>query len=263
MLQVILVDDEPNCLTELSNALQGQVQVVGAFENPFHVLEKIAMIAPDAAFLDIEMPGMDGFSLAVEILNMVPNISIIFVTAHSQFATKAFEIDAVDYILKPFSSERLQAALRKLERQRVSFDPEDILRLKQAIHREIVEQKLQRIILWSNNGVILVNISQIKCCFVEKGRRGVRVVTDDGECSSRDSFQDFLDKVGEERLIRCHRSFAVNPNHLREIGIDHNSTMVAQIDGCSRLIPVSRQYGPVLRRKIGLRGKLGGPKSAQ
>lgn len=249
MLNVVLIDDEQSCLAQLERGLEGIVEISGKFTDPIEALNHITTLQADAVFLDIEMPGLDGFAVALEVLNKVPGIGIVFVTAHSQFALKAFELDAVDYIMKPFGRERLGEAILRLERK-VALNHEEKEQLREAIYRKVVEGKPQRIILWRENRAVLARTSKVACCFVEKAHRGVTVIVEGTVYKNSNSFAEFLEKTGPRRLIRCHRSFAINPDYLQELLPAKNHTMVARVEGYPAEIPISRQYGPSFRNMI-------------
>ncbi len=249
MLKVVLLDDEQGSLAELAGQLAGRAEVVAQFGDPLAAVEQIRDLRPDAVFLDIEMPGMNGFAVAHEVLNFAPDTGIVFVTAHSDFASKAFEIDAVDYIVKPFTAERLENALHRLERRLAAGAPQ---RVRQAVYNQVLQERQERIILWQGNRAVLVTASKIACCYVAKSRRGVEVAAENDLFQCSDTFADFLAKVGKRRLVQCHRSYAVNPARITELRPDKNSTMLARVAGFDGEIPVSRQYGPALKRLIGL-----------
>ena len=122
-----------------------------------------------------------------------------------------------------------------------------------AMFLDLDSEMPQRISLWNKDKVVLVNISKIACCFVQKAQRKVTVVADNKIYESSDTLNDFLDKIGKNKLVRCHRSFAINPEYLLEMVPGKNNTMVARITGYNREIPVSRQYSHSLRSIVGLR----------
>jgi two-component system LytT family response regulator/two-component system response regulator LytT len=251
MLRVVLIDDEQSCLNQLERGLGGIVEIVGQFTDPLDALSQIKTLQADAVFLDIEMPGLDGFAVALEILNKAPGIGIVFVTAHRQFALKAFELDAVDYILKPFSVERLGEAIIRLERK-VALSSQEKARVRESIYRKVVETKPQRVILWRENHAFLARTSKIACCFVEKARRGVTVIVEGAAYKSSNSFSELLERIGPKCLVRCHRSFAINPDYLLELSLGRNHTMLAKVAGYQAEIPISRQFSPVFRNIVEL-----------
>lgn len=116
MLRAILVDDEPVILEKLKSMLAGneELEVVGTYTNPLEALENAALVRPDCAFLDIEMAGLSGIELAELLASLNPDIAVVFITAYNHYASQAFEVNAMDYLLKPVRPERLEKAVIKL-----------------------------------------------------------------------------------------------------------------------------------------------------
>ncbi len=121
MIRVIVVDDELPSLRKLERQLAsgGLACAAASFTEPAEALAYLKENETDAVFLDIEMPGMDGIELATRMLDLQPGISIIFVTAYNQYAVEAFRLNALDYLLKPVSAERLRETISRLEKQPV------------------------------------------------------------------------------------------------------------------------------------------------
>lgn len=115
-MKVIIVDDEPEILEDIKMTIlqYKDFEVVGTYQNPYMFLESFEVLEPDCVFLDIEMPGMSGIDLAERILENNPNMKIIFVTAFNHYATQAFEVNALDYILKPIHPLRMSKAMARL-----------------------------------------------------------------------------------------------------------------------------------------------------
>lgn len=119
-MKIILVDDEYLALRKMERLLQARdgfdatVDILGSFQNPAAALEAAGDLAPDLAFLDIEMPEMSGFVLAERLLDLDPSMQIVFVTAYQDFAVKAFEINALDYLLKPVHASRLAVTMNRV-----------------------------------------------------------------------------------------------------------------------------------------------------
>lgn len=253
MLTIVLVDDELSCLEDLSLALKGKANILGKFTNPLEAVEKIRELQPSAAFLDIEMPGIDGFATAYEMLAIYPDIGIVFVTAHGECALKAFEIDADDFVVKPFCPERLAITVQRLEKKLQFRNSSETENLRGAIHRQIVRNKPVRIGLWQDDHLVLIKISDIACCFMQKAQRRITVIANETAYHCNDNFNDFLEKINNGQLLRCHRSFAVNPRHLLELTPGRNNTLNLKVSGFHGDIPVSRKYSTELRRTVGLR----------
>lgn len=116
MLRAIVVDDEPAILEDLRGMLEGtgKVEVLAVYTEPERALEEASQLKPDCAFLDIEMAGMGGIELAEALGSSLPALEVVFVTAYNHYAAQAFEVNAMDYLLKPIRPERLGKAVDKL-----------------------------------------------------------------------------------------------------------------------------------------------------
>jgi two-component SAPR family response regulator len=120
MLTAIIVDDEPAILDEMKDLLSAEkgIAVAGVYTEPLKALEEAKTIKPQCAFLDIELMGMSGIELAERLFFINPDMDIIFVTAYNNYGAQAFEVNAVDYLLKPVCAERLRRTLEKLQKRR-------------------------------------------------------------------------------------------------------------------------------------------------
>ncbi|HZG84757.1 response regulator [Paenibacillus sp.] len=114
-MRAIVVDDEPLSLAGMERMLRRQnVEVIGAFPDPLAAIREAGRLSPDAAFIDIEMPGMNGLAAAERLMEAVPELQVVFVTAYDQYAVDAFELNAADYLLKPVQTRRLETTLARL-----------------------------------------------------------------------------------------------------------------------------------------------------
>ena len=119
LLKAVLIDDEPLALDYLEHLLNkiAEYEIVGKYTNPIEAKKALTEMKVDVVFLDIEMPGLNGIELAEKITEMNPNSSIVFVTAFDHFAIKAFELNSLDYLLKPIQFERIQSTTKRLKKQ--------------------------------------------------------------------------------------------------------------------------------------------------
>lgn len=124
MLRAVLIDDEPIIVEELAMLLQEdqRIELVGTYTDPLQLLLDLPALKPDCIFLDIEMPGLSGIELAEKLLAEAEDYEIVFVTAYNHYAAQAFDVNAIDYILKPVRAERIRKAVDKLT-ARVSLKP--------------------------------------------------------------------------------------------------------------------------------------------
>ncbi|MBP1990955.1 response regulator [Paenibacillus eucommiae] len=154
-MRVILVDDERLALLQLTKMLEkmGGIDVVGTYLNPIEAIEWIGELRPDAVFLDIHMPGIDGLKMAVQIQENCPAIQIVFVTAFDQYAVQAFDLNALDYVMKPLHMDRLGRAVQRLQDRvrgdvnvTVSSSPQSVLiRCLKTLQFEMPGQKSERL----------------------------------------------------------------------------------------------------------------------
>jgi two-component system LytT family response regulator len=120
-MKVIIVDDESLALRSLEKVMNevGGVDIIGMYQDPRQVIEAVVRDKPDIMFLDIEMPVMNGMRLAEQLLELRPSLNIVFVTAYSEYAVKAYELDALDYIIKPVRHDRLVKTLTRIHEEHI------------------------------------------------------------------------------------------------------------------------------------------------
>ncbi|HEX3043477.1 MAG TPA: LytTR family DNA-binding domain-containing protein [Bacillota bacterium] len=242
MLNLILVDDELAALEELTDKLQqlGGAHLAGKYQDPVAALEEIRRNPPDAAFLDIMMREIDGFTLAGEILQMARGIDIVFVTAYDEFAVKAFEMNAVDYLLKPVAKERLGMTLRKIIKNRERLAPQSRESLESFIQVQRLQQSVKKVPVWKDDRIFLLNPHEISYFTVEN--EAVTVVTGQGRFYSRDSLNFWESRLKGERFFRTHKSFLVNLDNIKQVAPFFNYTYLLKLEGIKEEIPVSRSY---------------------
>jgi len=238
VIRALIVDDEPLARAELSQLLgeTGLVEVVGRCGNALEALQALRRERPDALFLDVQMPDVSGF----ELLGMLDEDlapAVVFVTAHDEFAVKAFDESAVDYLLKPVEQERLARAVERLQKTLAAGPgPAPPLPVPQ----------ITRIPCLAGRGVKLVPLAEVE--LVKSCEAGVFVVTQKGEY-----FTELTLGVLEARagLMRCHKQYLVNVDVIDEISLSDNS--LAVITTRSRhTVPVSRRHLTRLRDALGL-----------
>ena len=241
MIRALIVDDEPLARDELRQLLveTGQVEVVASCGNALEAIQALRRERPDALFLDVQMPDVSGF----ELLGMLEDDlapAVVFVTAHDEFAVKAFDESAVDYLLKPVEHDRLAQAVEKLQRLLAAGSPPTI----PASPPPLAE--ITRIPCLAGRAIKLVPLAEVE--LVRSGEAGVFVVTQKGEY-----FTELTLGVLEARagLMRCHKQYLVNVDVIDEISLSDNS--LAVITTRSRhTVPVSRRHLTRLRDALGL-----------
>lgn len=234
VLRVVLVDDEPHAREELRALLdaRGDVQVVAQCSNALEALQAIRRETPDVLFLDVHMPVVNGFEL-LAMLDPETLPLVVFVTAHDAFAIRAFEENAVDYLLKPISADRLAKAVERIrDRPRPRDAP-------------LAAPALTRIPCLAGRAVKLVPLTEIE--YVHSGPGGVYVVSAAGEF-----FTELTLKVLEERggLLRCHKQYLVNVDRIDEIRpSDDPAATIRTRSGHD--VPVSRRFLATVKERLG------------
>lgn len=240
MLQVIIIDDELYAREELNELLveSQQVEVIGQCSNAIEGLKAINSLKPDVVFLDIHMPQVTGLEL-LSMLDPETMPKVVFVTAYDEYAVKAFEDNAFDYLLKPVESCRL---LKTLKRIKLSSQQ----KWDKPNYSPLIQQKLELIPCSGFNRILLLEPNHIEIAMSEQ--TGVHLLTEDDKFTASLSL-----KVLEEKtdLIRCHRQYLINPTCIREIKLlDNGSAEI--VTRSHHHAPVSRRYLKVIKDRFGL-----------
>jgi two-component system LytT family response regulator len=211
-IKTILVDDEPSAnviLASLLDRIDAGVDIVSKCENLEQAVVAIKKHQPDLVFLDIEMPNFAGYEIT-SFFDEV-NFEIIFVTAYDHYAIKAFEIAAIDYILKPIEVDRLEEAVAKFKKKTAA----NTAQVNYQIMLETLEtNSVNKIIIQSSNGQKVVQANEITC--IEAGRSYCTIHTVDGnkyvQTKNLKHFESILTNL--PNFFRCHKSWFINLHHL-------------------------------------------------
>lgn len=242
MLRVVLVDDEKLSLEELSFILSknNEIEIIGKYVDALTALEFIKKSKPEIVFLDIEMPEIDGFTLAEEICKMDFPVSIVFATVFDKYAVKAFEINAIDYVLKPFSEKRLQITMGKINDRYNCDENIPICSYNNIIPEKQEIKGMKKIPLWKDECIYLVHPQDILYCTVLN--KEVLVLTKDTNFTTQYTLNQLENKLSNHNFFRSHKSYLVNLDKIHKIVPWFNSTFVLKIEGWKEEVPVSRHY---------------------
>ncbi len=239
MLKVLIVDDEPLARENLRILLQDEsdIEVVGECANAVEAIGAVNKLRPDVIFLDIQMPRISGLEMA-GMLDEEHRPWIVFLTAFDEYAVKAFEEQAFDYLLKPIEAPRLHKTLARLRQQ---HQPQDISLIAAN------QQALTFIPCTGHSRIYLLKMEEV--AFVSSRMSGVYVTSYEG----KEGFTELTLRTLESRtpLMRCHRQYLVNMSHLKEIRLEDNGQ--AELVLCEGMsVPVSRRYLKSLKETLGL-----------
>lgn len=237
MLKVLIVDDEMFARDELRYLLEWtkEVDAIDEAEHIEEAFDKMADQKPDILFLDIDLSGENGFDIAKRLKKMSAPPAVVFATAYDEYALKAFEVDAIDYLTKPFDEERIRQTIKKYRR----------------MHPENKEEKPpsghQRLALNVDESIVILDTSEIVYAGLKDGR--VVVKTFDASYAVHDTLVVLEQKLPQSLFIRVHRSFLANMDHMKEVKPWFNSTYnLLMKDGST--IPVSRTYAKELKKLL-------------
>lgn len=233
-MKVIIVEDEFLAQQELTWLIQqhSQMEIVGTFDDGLDVLKFLQHNKVDAIFLDINIPSLDGVLLAQNISQFAHKPFIVFITAWKEHAVEAFELEAFDYILKPYQETRIVAMLQKLEaswqqQQSGSLNsPAGMARENDTINLI----KDERIIVTPINDIYYAEAHE-KMTFVYTRRESYVMPM---------NITEFCSKLPTSHFFRCHRSYCVNLNKIREIEPWFNNTYILRLRDLEFQVPVSR-----------------------
>jgi len=258
-LSALIVDDEQLARDELAFLLKGvgDVDVVAQGKNGLEAVSLIREHNPDLVFLDVQMPGLDGFGVIKKLLDKkVPLPEFVFATAFDKYAVKAFEVNAVDYLLKPFDKKRVAQSIQKARTKRdAGASPADKI---ETLVRMLESQKPQptsKVLIKSAGRLFLVDQKDICYASIEDGVISVIAAGPNGTegQSNCRTLEELLDSLDPRVFWRAHRSYLVNINRIKEVVPWFKSSYQLRMDDKKRTeVPVSRAQTKRLRELFGL-----------
>lgn len=266
-LRVVIVDDEPLARQELEYLLEsaGGIAVVGVGSNGIQAVDLICTHNPDLVFLDVQMPGLDGFGVLKKLLEKkTPLPQVVFATAYDQYAVRAFEVNAVDYLLKPFDRGRVQKTLEKARARLLPSEPQTDTATAWKLDAllKLVEQGVpivaarttgaNKIVVRAGGRLLLVDQKDICFASIEDGTISVSTSSVIGQSNCR-TLEELMDQLDSEAFWRAHRSHIVNLQHIREVVPWFKSSYQLRMDDPKRTeLPVSRNQTRRLRELFNL-----------
>lgn len=246
--KVILIDDEPLARGIVKEYLLSHpdLEVVAECNNGYEGIKAIMLHKPDLIFLDIQMPKITGFEM-LELLEHVP--SVIFTTAFDEFAIKAFESNAIDYLLKPFSKQRLDSAIErwKMGLAHVGQKQTQIQNLVDSTERAVEERN--RIVVKMNNDISILPVADV--VYIEAYDDYVKIFTKDSYYLKKKTMNYYESVLDASLFFRTHRSFIINLQQLTKVESYEKNSYVALLKS-GKKIPLSRTGYSRLKEKLGI-----------
>jgi two-component system, LytTR family, response regulator len=252
MIRAMVIDDEPLARNRLRKLLSSvaDIEVMAEADSGPDAILKIEEHSPDLILLDIQMPDLDGFGV-LRMLDPDALPLVIFVTAYDRYAVDAFEVNAVDYLLKPVRRERLEQALARA-REKLKARPDagrEIARFLESISGQS-KKYLQRLPARTGKRILILNLDQITSFRIDQGL--VFVTAKEGEFWTRyTTFGQLETQLDPNTFLRVHRQAIVNLNHVREVAAFDNNTARLTLS-CGHQVDVSRNNIKRLRQALDL-----------
>lgn len=248
-IKILIIDDESLARELLKKYLAGipDVEIAGECENGFEAIKMIQELQPDLLFLDIQMPKIDGFEL-LEVLD--PRPVIIFTTAYDQYAIRAFEMNAVDYLLKPFSRQRLLQAIEKAK-MRIGTEslstgnPSLLTKMQNQLDEE--QKTLERVITRLGSKITVIPVEKI--WYIEAADDYVMIHSGLGNHLKEKTMKYFEEHLPADRFIRIHRSYIVNISAIKSLELYSKDSYLAVLHNGDKL-KVSAEGYKRLREKF-------------
>lgn len=231
-MRVIIIDDEAPARNILKKYLgeYTEFEIIAECENGFDGLKAIKEHKPDLIFLDIQMPKLDGFEL-LELIDERPEV--VFVTAFDQYAIKAFDQNAIDYLLKPYSPDRLKSTIEKIN-QRVKAKAEEqveeddkIPKLLDAIHEK--KELLERVVVKNGAKIEIFPVKEI--LYIKAEDDYVMIYTNKGRFLKKATMKYFESHLQPDQFVRIHRSYIVNTVYIQRMERYGKETMIIRLPG--------------------------------
>lgn len=229
-IKAIIIDDEQPAREIIKHYLgaHNNITVIGEFSDGFAGIKGINELKPDLVFLDIQMPKLTGFEM-LELLDASPYI--IFTTAYNQYAIKAFEMNAVDYLLKPYSQERFNQALQKANERMAKADKPALKKLSEHLAEN--QETLDRVVVKTGNKIKVIPEDTI--LYIESQDDYVMIYTSEGKYLKQQTMKYFEKHLDPRHFIRIHRSYIANIDTIKQLELYEKNAYLAVLSNGAKL----------------------------
>ena len=245
-IRAIIADDEPLARRGIRQMLShhNDIEVVAEARNGREALRELRELKPDLIFLDIQMPVLDGFGV-LKTIGVKEMPEVIFITAHDEFAVRAFEANALDYLVKPVQRKRFAEAVDRLRGRLKSKEAFDLSqKLSSLLAAQEKERRKQRIVVPTSKGELVINSDEID--WIEADGYYAAIHARNGRHLVRESLASLMERLDVNRFMRVHRSAIVNIDRVSEVRNEGPETFLLLRDRVR--IPVSRRRRQLTRR---------------
>jgi len=245
-IRTVIVEDEAPARDILKHYLKDfpEIEIIAECADGFSGLKTITELKPGLVFLDIQMPRLTGFEM-IEVMTEKP--VVIFTTAYDQFALKAFELNAIDYLLKPFPKERLRSAIMKAV-EKIGKKSNEVKPMNQLLEKlPDSASPLNRIVVRKGNAINIIPVEQIR--FVEAEDDYVMIHHTDGKALKPQTLKYYEDNLPKKNFVRIHRSFIVKVEQINKLEPYTKDNYVAVLHSGEKL-PVSRSGYKLLKDEL-------------
>ena len=251
-IKAIIADDEEQLRIYLRSKLSGlwpELDICGEAENGLKALEMVETNRPDIAFLDINMPGLSGLEVAK---NITSDCRVVFITAYDQYAIEAFENEAIDYLLKPVTDDRLAKTVQRLQKQIAdeSPSPADIAQTLERFMSTMKKRKIPGFLKWikvrHGDDVRLISVDEV--CYFKAEDKYTVVKTPTGESLIKKSIRQLSTELDPDQFWRIHRGTIINVNFIDRINRSFAGRLTIKLEDLPETLTVSRSYSHLFKQ---------------
>lgn len=253
-LRCVIIDDEQPARDELAYLLRmnGGVEIVAQAASVSEAAAAVVQHRPDVIFLDIQMPGRNGFELVGDIQDMPDAPFVVFVTAYDDYAIKAFEANATDYLMKPFSAERLARALDRVK-ERLQLRRKSQDRVEDESHPAEHGVRSKKIPIEQNGRILLIDPADIVFCRYQDKKIVVHTAAHAHPIYGIHTMDQLEQRLTGESFFRTHRSTMINIDHIQELSPwFHGKYHITMNDQCRTEIDVTRDRVKLFKQHLGI-----------
>lgn len=243
MLNLLIADDDKNMRLVLERAVgkYDQINLVAQVASGGEAVASFEALSPDVAFLDVDMPGLDGVETARMILDMNPKCAIVFITAHDSYMKDAFELYAFDYIVKPFKLSRLEQTIERILAQK-----DTIVSGEAPTEKHQNEELLFKV----KEGMVMVKKEDI--LMVERQNRQTVIITKNGQFAFNKTLQEVEAVLKDDDFLRAHKSYIIRLSAIKRLEVYGRWTYIVKLNGTDKDALITKEKAKYLEERFNI-----------